>query len=960
MAQEGGRKKSQLEKINENKNKANRSKKRRGEKARSNKRQQRAIRAKTRSRQGERAHQGDITGRRVRYKSTPTRSSSANYAKPNPYAGKKRNSEASAAKMAQRRGSANISNSASRSGERAGARGGKISPRSASSARRNVHPQTSPYVGKRRPSESDKARAASRSRQGFQSATRPGEGGKKRKRVAPRSASMARKSISPGRVSPYAGRKRTTEADRARAAAKGARVPKSISSARRSTGSARVNPYAGKPRRTEADKARSAARNKSVSQSASRASESARRRSISTPRSVSGQRKPTAKGISPYAGKKRITESDKARAGARFTGQVRSVSGDRPPQKRKRITPRSVSARYEAKRKRNPYAMHEQRPGEKAHSRDITGRRFKPRAPSGMPPPAKSSANVYFGRKKMGDKAYSGKAGKVSARTVARPGERAWQGDISGRKLRNNRTPVKATPQKPKITPYFGRKKKGDSPFTGKTAGRGAPSVTRRSEDKPGSPMQTRKMSITGQVQKGRKPAFSPYASKKKRGDVAYQGRLSGSKYQSATRPAETPSNQPLSKRRNMSATASFKGPGKRAPSPYLKGRRGDVPYQGRLSGSKYQSATRPAETPSNQPLSKRRNMSATASFKGPGKRVPSPYLQKGRRGDVPYQGRIPKTNYQSATRGAEEGGKRPKFVGTKSLSVTGQLAGPGKKLPQKPQSKTGKQISVFQGNRKARKPFEGGGSVSTQWNNKGEPITVRRPGKELEAIGKFQGNIKAAKPLKGGGSISTQWNNEGQPLTKRNPGKGALAMSTFSGHQKGGKPLKGGGSVSRGNWNNEEQPLQKKAISPQIYFAARFSGNTKARKPLKGGGSVYRDNWNNDEEPLQKKAISPQIYFAARFTGTLKEKKVNKKPDTDAVQDAGLVKVKRNSDTGFHPSFYYGNRKEHKASIYEKDKKLSFTLMWSKLFRTNQPKHLRKKNPKLEFDKGEEGMWYD
>ncbi|QSE97892.1 hypothetical protein [Fulvivirga lutea] len=86
--------------MNERKNKENRRLKRRGDRARSNKSKLRQVRFKSRTRQGEKAYKGDITGRKVtRIKSSRLRSN-ANYAQPNPYAGRKRKTEASVAKKA--------------------------------------------------------------------------------------------------------------------------------------------------------------------------------------------------------------------------------------------------------------------------------------------------------------------------------------------------------------------------------------------------------------------------------------------------------------------------------------------------------------------------------------------------------------------------------------------------------------------------------------------------------------------------------------------------------------------------------------------------------------------------------------------------------------------------------------------------------------------------------------------
>lgn len=89
--------KNKFERLNQRKNKSNRRNTRRGDKGKSNKGKLRATRFKSRTKQGEKSYKGDITGRKVVTKTTRRRST-ASYAQPNPYAGRKRKTEASVAK----------------------------------------------------------------------------------------------------------------------------------------------------------------------------------------------------------------------------------------------------------------------------------------------------------------------------------------------------------------------------------------------------------------------------------------------------------------------------------------------------------------------------------------------------------------------------------------------------------------------------------------------------------------------------------------------------------------------------------------------------------------------------------------------------------------------------------------------------------------------------------------------
>ena len=168
-------------------------------------------------------------------------------------------------------------------------------------------------------------------------------------------------------------------------------------------------------------------------------------------------------------------------------------------------------------------------------------------------------------------------------------------------------------------------------------------------------------------------------------------------------------------------------------------------------------------------------------------------------------------------------------------------------------------------------------------------------------------------------------------------------------------KPDKGGGSITR-SWNNDGEALTKKAPSKVARSYASYQGNIKARPPEKGGGTVTRDGWNNDAQPLKKEAISPQIYYAVRFQGTIKRKDLTKM-NTDYKGYQGDMKVSNGKGKGYHPSFYNLTYKT-RNSVKEKDKMVSIKLLWSKFFRSSNPR--RQKPGKLEFDKGEQGMWYD
>jgi hypothetical protein len=168
------------------------------------------------------------------------------------------------------------------------------------------------------------------------------------------------------------------------------------------------------------------------------------------------------------------------------------------------------------------------------------------------------------------------------------------------------------------------------------------------------------------------------------------------------------------------------------------------------------------------------------------------------------------------------------------------------------------------------KKPFLSASGKS--WNNEGRPVSGRMP-KRIDLAGaKYQGTYKAKRPLKGGGSISGElWNNNGQPISGRAPGKYALSMGTYQGNLKANKPLKGGGSISGQLWNNKGQPISGRAPGKYAIAMGTYQGNLKANKPLKGGGSVSGQLWNNNEQPIAGRAPGKSAIAMGTYQGNMK-----------------------------------------------------------------------------------------
>ncbi len=245
-----------------------------------------------------------------------------------------------------------------------------------------------------------------------------------------------------------------------------------------------------------------------------------------------------------------------------------------------------------------------------------------------------------------------------------------------------------------------------------------------------------------------------------------------------------------------------------------------------------------------------------------------------------------------------------------------------------------------YSGNIRFERQRKGGGSVSQGWNNKGLPIRGRVPGRGADRIdysgnikagqrhpreqgeeytgnirrGKrafkdqgeeysgnipiwrkvfqdqgeqYTGNIKFRKPAKGGGSLSGKhWSNNHTPIQVRTPrGRGA-GMVGYQGNIKARrKEFNDQGEGYTGNI-----PARRRAFSEQGEEYAgnirqrrtfqdqgeEYSGNIRAQRPFKGGGSVSGRLWNNRERAIEGKAYERQTPIS-RYSGNMKARRPDK-----------------------------------------------------------------------------------
>ncbi len=559
-------------------------------------------------------------------------------------------------------------------------------------------------------------------------------------------------------------------------------------------------------------------------------------------------------------------------------------------------------------------------------------------------------------------------------------GEKAYIGDISGRKLRTKNFETKRRRViKPTTSPYYGRKRVGDKPFKG-TVGGGYVSATR--------PGKAWKGDITGRKIRGKnfsskrtvegQPVFPPKKSRQRVGDRPYKGSIPGGGYKSVSGKIST-----------------GKGPVP-VKTPGIGANKIDT-YSGTMRGGKVFTS---------QGAGYAGNLKSRKPLKGGGSVSGKSWNNKGQA----VAGKSP-------SEGAES-------VGTYQGNLRMFQVRPG----------YGKQGVDFSGNIKARKPLKGGGSVSGKmWNNKGIPIGVRTPSNEAAKAGTFQGNIKAGKPLKGGGSVSGKmWNNKGIPIGVRTPSNEAAKAGTFQGNIKAGRPLKGGGSVSGKMWNNKGIPIPVKTPSgkagkeiggvPGKHYefdfhpsmrnqGEEFTGYTRLPRFKKH----YLKNPNAAQEALKKVRPDKSTYQVDGLQVKVKQQDYKKRPNAAEGAMAGIVPGKNSIkasefskairlkwDYKHNPSSadealdtrepgkafarasdYQGNIKMRKYDIFgkkelhpdaqfmktnknntdeERDALTNFKLWWARLFKKSdtQPDHLKEKIRKPRYDKGEQGMWYD
>ncbi|HEY8934739.1 MAG TPA: hypothetical protein VIM65_05940, partial [Cyclobacteriaceae bacterium] len=466
-----------------------------------------------------------------------------------------------------------------------------------------------------------------------------------------------------------------------------------------------------------------------------------------------------------------------------------------PPGKKRKVVPRSASSSFIRHRTINSNAgfWNVKKKGEVAVTRDLAGRPLRTKNYQTPSVGVIAAPKPYARRKRIGgDHPYKGAYGGGS-KIASRPSssQRAWQGDVAGRKIRGrNFTSKPAVEGHPISGPRRSRPHardrvyKGSMPYGYKSASRAFEKRTST------APLPTRVPGIGAS------------------GIGGYQGNLKGGR-------RLTGGGSRSGKLWNNRQTAI----NPRVPG---IGANGVGTFQGNVKGG------RPLKGGGSRSGKLWNNRQTAINPRVPG---------IGANGVGTFQGNI------KGSRPLKGGGSRSgKLWNNRQTAINPRVPGIG-----------ANGVGTFQGNIKGNRPLKGGGSRSGRlWNNRQTAINPRVPGIGANGVGTFQGNIKGSRPLKGGGSRSGRlWNNGERALVPRVPGIGANGVGTFQGNIKGSRPLKGGGSRSGKLWNNGERALVPRVPGIGANGIGSFQGNIKTGRPIKGGGSVSGRLWNNKQSAI-------------------------------------------------------------------------------------------------------------
>ncbi len=606
-----------------------------------------------------------------------------------------------------------------------------------------------------------------------------------------------------------------------------------------------------------------------------------------------------------------------------------------PQMRRGKIVPRSASASFLARKSTNTWS-HFPRPkrkGERAYTKDLAGKPLRTKNFQTQRPVLTNPTLNFRKRVAAGERAYKGPA--AGGYVTRRPGQKPWRGDVAHWPLRAGKAPA-------------GKANTG-RPVPGKAPGIGAFGVGKyrgniKANQRRGFANQGEE--YAGNIRMRKTLESAPGVSN-------YKGNIRGGKRAFNNQGEQYTGNIRVNRKRGFSDqgeqyTGSIKTKGKRGFNDQGEEYTGNIKQNRRRGlrdqGEGYAGNIRGGKRGFNdQGEGYSGNIKTRRGFNDQGEE---------------YTG-----NIKTGKRGFNEQGER--YAG--NIKVRRGFNDQGEE---------------YTGNIKARRPEKGGGSVSGKlWNNKNTPIAVRPPrgqtqiaryqgnikaGKGFQNQGEeYSGNIKARKPENGGGSVSGKlWNNNETPIQVRTPksrqggdfsGNVRLARNAYKKNPKsadsalpvyGEKNEQGGdfqGHLKLARNGYKRNPNSSDSALPVLK-------PSQATEKAGGYARGARRDWDYIRNPSSADASlrtrEPGRAFARStdYQGSIKFKKFDLFGKSDLHPDAKFVKLNKN------------NVPE------EKDMLTNFKLWWARLFRKNetQPDNLKEKERKPRYDKGEAGMWYE
>jgi hypothetical protein len=607
--------------------------------------------------------------------------------------------------------------------------------------------------------------------------------------------------------------------------------------------------------------------------------------------------------------------------------------GSKPPGFSKRSgSPRSASGSFVSRGKKNVYWGKFSK-GEKAFTKDITGRPLRAKNYRTPPPGITPKRDVYQGRKRGGDRPAKGNfVSRFS--TASKPTERAWNGDVSGRPIRKN-------------------------------------SSKKRIEN-PGKQFYPRSISVSAKMKRG--------------------GRLEGSGYRSRTKPSESkPGLNPLPVKTpgiGSSRIQKFLGG--------LKGRKPDK-GGGSISGRRKNNDDRPlpVRIPANADgrvgafsgnLKSRRPEKGGGSISG----------RRKNNDDRPLPVRIPANadGRVGAFSGTLKARRPEKGGGSISGRKKNNDDRP---LPVRIPANADGRVGTFSGTLKARRPEKGGGSISgRKKNNDDRPLPARVPANADGRVGTFSGTLKARRPEKGGGSISGKLiNNNGKPIytkvplvTKglnyagkikrnygyfRNPNSAREALKktepTDNLFAIGGIPVRRKAYKYIHNPHASKNSLKKKEPDDDVFAVEGLQVKRKINYKFVQNPKANKNSLKK-REPDDKIAAVEEIYAKRKMRKYVTNPSSKKgalmvlapgQAYAKINNYQGNIRMKKSNVKDAHPDAKFAHSRVANVKS-ERTIMTNVKLWWSKLFKKNdnQTKAVKEKVRRPRYDNKERELWKD